>query len=395
LALSQGDKINAAFFFNQTLSQKPSPYAFAGLSTSLENENMYFDALFALQNGLKKFPESSQLLTNLAYLQEKSKLTDSLLVNLDKALKTCKKCEVENTNFLAFWIENAKPEKLEGMSKLAKNINYNGTKANEFAINRILDKESEWHTFELSKDSALDMSRAAYLFNAVSHPKTVNHTNINAKILKKLQDNPYNETVFESLSWAYAKQNYIRQSKSTGIKQLYTLANSNSKYKNLYNQNLGLWLMKEGMLDQALIRLKMAGDSTSFALLSNSNLKQKVEADLKSLSQKLGANLTEKNYQDILNQAPFNPFLIEKISNFLTSKNKKLEAYNVAFYAAEVNSESALIWTTLVKKAIDISEYQYAMDGIKKLETLLPSKDLALLKKLFKEQKEKVQSGVF
>lgn len=395
LALSQGDKINAAFFFNQTLSQKPSPYAFAGLSASLENENMYFDALFALQNGLKKFPENSQLLSNLAYLQEKSKLTDSVLINLDKALQTCKKCEVENTNFLAFWIENAKPEKLEEMSKLAKSINYNGIKANEFAINRMLDKEAEWNTFELSKDSALDMSRAAYLFNAVSHPKTINKTNINAEVLKKLQDNPYNETVFESLSWVYAQQNYIRQSKAAGIKQLYILANANSKYKNIYNQNLGLWLMKEGVLDQALVRLKMAGDSTSFALLSNANLKQKVDADLMSQSQKYGANLTEKNYKEVLDQAPFNPYLVEKISNFLTSKNKKLEAYNVAFYAAEVNTESALIWTTLVKKAIDISEYEYAMDGIKKLETLLPSKDLTSLKKLYQEQKEKVQSGGF
>ena len=79
----------------------------------------------------------------------------------------------------------------------------------------------------------------------------------------------------------------------------------------------------------------------------------------------------------------------------MTSKNKKLEAYKVAFYAAEVNSESTLIWETLVKKAIDISEFEYAMDGIKKLETFAPSTRLEALKKLYKEQKQKVQSGGF
>ena len=395
MALSQGDKINAAFFFNQTLDYKPSPYAFAGLSASLENENLYFEALFALQKGLKKFPENSQLLTNLSYLQDKAKITDSVLVNLDKSLKNCKKCEVENTNFLAFWIENSKPEKLEEMSNLAEKLNYSGIKANQFAINRMLDKETIFEKFELGKDSALDMSRAAYLFNAISHTKTVNKTQIDAETIKRLQNNPYNEPVFESLSWTYAQQNYIRQSKTIGIKQLYLLANANSKYKNIYNQNLGLWLMKEGVLDQALLRLKAAGDSSSFSLLSNANLKQKVEKDLQLQSKKYGANITGKNYNEVLNQAPFNPYLIEKISNYLTSKNKKLEAYNVAFYAAEVNSESALIWETLVKKAIDISEFEYAMDGIKKLETITSNSKLDSLKKLYNEQKQKVQSGGF
>ena len=395
LALSQGDKINAAFFFNQTLEHKPSPYVFAGLSASLENENLYFDALFALQKGLKKYPNNSQLLINLAHLQEKSKLTDSVLINLDLALKNCSKCEVENTNFLAFWIENAKPDKLEEMSNLAKDLNYNGLKANQFAIDRMLEKESEFTSFELSKDSALDMSRAALLFNAVSNPKMINTTKVNAETIKKLQNNAYNEPVFESLSWSYAQQNYIRESKAVGVKQLYLLANSNSKFKKIYNQNLGLWLMKEGVLDQALLRLKDAGDSSSAALLTNANLKQKVEKDLQAQSDKFSSGISLENYQEVIKKAPFNPYLIEKIANFLTSKNKKLEAYNVAFYAAEVNTESALIWKTLVKKALDISEYEYAMDGIKKLETLLPSNELVAIKKLYQDQKQKVQSAGF
>ena len=395
LALSQGDKVNAAFFYNQTLSQKPSTYAYAGLSASLENENMYFDALFALQNGLKKFPESSELLINLAYLQEKSKLTDSVLLNIDKAMKVCKKCEVENTNFLGFWIENAKPEKLAEMANLAKKIEYNGLKANAFAINRMLDVETEFTDFELSKDSALDMSRAAWLFNAMSHSKTINKTKINAATLKKLQENSFNEPVFEPLSWAFANQNYIRESKSTGVKQLYLLANSNSKYRNIYNQNLGLWLMKEGVLDQALEKLKVAGDSVSFGLLSNANLKQKVEIDLQKQSEKFGSKLSVGNYETVLNQAPFNPYLVERISDYLASKGKKLEAYNVAFYATEVNSNSAIIWKTLAKRALDISEFEYAQDALKKLETLLPPGELQTLKTLYQERKEKVQSGGF
>jgi hypothetical protein len=44
---------------------------------------------------------------------------------------------------------------------------------------------------------------------------------------------------------------------------------------------------------------------------------------------------------------------------------------------------------------LDISEFEYAQDGIKKLETLLPSNELANIKKQYKEQMEKVQSAGF
>jgi hypothetical protein len=395
LALSQNDKINAAFFFNQAISQKPSPYSFAGLSASLENENMYFDAIFALQNGLKLFPKNSQLLTNLAYLQGKSKLTDSVLINFDLALKSCNKCEVENTNFLAFWIENAKIEKLQEMANLSKNLNYNSLKANRFAIDRILDKDNIFTDFELSLDSALDMSRAAYLFNAISNPKTIFKTKIDAKVLMSLQKNASNESLFEPLRWVFAQQQYYRQSKAEGIKQLYKMAESNTQNHLIYNQNLGLWMMKEGMADKAIERLKMAGDLSSVALLENSNLQSKMKEDLKKQAQDLSVGLNESNYDEIISKAPFNPFLIEKIADMLSAKKKDLEAYNIVFYATDVNSTSFLLVKTLIKKAIGISEFEYAKDGIITLESMGYIKEAKELKIELNTKREKIKSDGF
>lgn len=395
LALSQNDKINAAFFFNQAITKSPSPYAYAGLSASLENENMYFDALFSLQKGIKKFPNSSQLFTNLAFLQEKSKMTDSVLINLDKALKICKECETENTNFLAFWIENAKLDKLEEMSKLAQENSSNSFKANKLAIERILEKESTFENFEVPKDSILDMSRAALLFNAISNPKTENKTKIDSKTLVELQKIQGNDPIFEELSWAYAQQNYYRQKKAEGTKQLFSLAEANTKYKNIYNQNLGLWLMKEGVLDKAIERLKIAGDITSSEIISKADLRQKVELDLQKQAANVTKELNEKNYEEILSKAPFNPYVIEKISNFLTSKTKNLEAYNVAFYASEVNSGSALIWKTYIKKALAISQLEYAQDGLKELEKVGTTTEILEAKTEIEKQKQKISNSSF
>lgn len=195
-------------------------------------------------------------------------------------------------------------------------------KANRFAIDRMLEKENSFAGFELKEDSTLDMSRAAYLFNAISNPKTVNKTKIDAKALMSLQKNSYNEPLFESLSWVYAEQQYFRQSKAEGIKQLYALAEANTKNKLIYNQNLGLWMMKEGIADKAIERLKMAGDLSSVELLENANVQSKMKVDLEKQAEDLSVGLNENNYKEVLNRAPFNPFLIENISDMLSAKRK-------------------------------------------------------------------------
>lgn len=376
MALTQKDRINAAFFFKQAIQTNPSPFSFAGLSASLESENMYFDALFALQEGLKKYPTESKLLTNLAYLQSKSNLTDSILINLNKAQLNCNSCEVENSNFLSFWIENAKVNKLQEMANLSKPQNSYSFKANLSAIDKILNKKINFEKFEIGKDSVLDVSRAAYLLNTISNPMCENKTQINGNTFRNLQQKTGNDPFFEELSWAFTCQNYFRQSKMEGLKQLTLLANSDVKNKNIYNQNLGIWLLKEGAIKEGLERLIIAGDSSSVILLNKESNKQTFQAALQDRAKELlNEKITLSNYTMILNKAPLNPYLLKTVSDFLTDKKKNLEAYNTLFYASELNTSSPIIWKTYVKKALDLSQFEYAEEGLLKLKSLVSSED--------------------
>lgn len=395
LAASQNDKINAAFFYNQSLQKTPSEQAYLGLSANLENENMYFDALFALKNGQKEFPGSSRIFTNIAYLQTKAKVTDSVLLNLDQALKSCKKCDVEATNFLAFWIENGKSEKLHEMVDLGEKSKSVSYLANLSAIDRIILKSSVDNKPLLQKDSILNMSTAALLFNQTGNAKVKPEHSLLAKEISGLQKQNANDPVFEELSWSYANQQFLRESKLAGIKQLTALAGANTRFKNIYNQTLALWLLQEGLVNQSIERLKIAGDETSVKMLLGSDIRPKMEKSQQEQALKLSKNLTLSNYTEILNKAPLNPYLLVKIADLLTGKKKDSEAYNLLFYATEINNDSPVIWKAYIKKALDLSQWEYATDGLTNLKPLVPNSEYLAYQNLISQRKQKMIFGDF
>ena len=395
LAATQNDKINAAFFYNQSLQKSPSEQAILGLSASLENENMYFDAIFALKNGQKNFPNSSRIFTNLAFLQSKSKVTDSVLINLDLALKNCKNCDIESSNFLAFWIENGKPEKLEEMVALGGKSESKSYLANRSAIDRIILKNSIEIKPTVSKDSLLDMASAALIFNQISNPKVKTESSLSGKEISGLQIQNVNDPVFEELSWTYANQQFLRESKLSGIKQLTVLAEAKTRFKSIYNQNLALWLLQEGLVNQAIERLKIAGDSTSVSVLMKSDIRQKMEKSQQDQAKKLSQNLTLTNYSEILNKAPLNPYLLEKTADFLSTKKKDTEAYNLLFYATEINKDSPVIWKSYIRKALDLAQWDYANEGLKNLKPLVNNAEYLDYKNLISQKKQKTLSADF
>lgn len=393
MAAQADDKINSVYFFQQANTRKPNVFSIIGKSKSLEAESMYFDALFVLKEGLKDFPEDYRLYTNIARLQAKAGVTDSVLVNLDKALQLCKKCEPENVNFLAFWIQNGRQDKLAEMRALAGNASGYGYKANQAALERILGEETIFNNFSVEQDSALDMSRAAYLLNAMSNAKTLNETSVKAADLLRFQEKSINDPLYEQLSWAYANQQYFRENKMAGLKQLTFMAESTSKLAPLYSQNLGLWLMREGAFVPAISRLEKAGDSSSVALLSKSDVHKKLDEKLRESGATLTKDLNLKNYEEVLNKAPLNPYVLVKVSDFLAEKGKSLEAYNTVFYALDFVKDSPILLKTYITRALGMSMFDYAEDGLKKLAPLVNNEELIQLNREI--DKKKLESENF
>lgn len=394
IASAAGDQINTVYFYHQAGERTPSVQSFIGESRALEEQDMYFEAVFNLNKGLEVFPDSPHLYTNLARLQAKAGLTDSTLYNINKAKQLCQDCETENVNFLGFWVENGKPEKLDEMRKLTGKASGYSFKANQSAIRLILGEEITLDRFEVSKDSALDMGRSALLLNGMTSSKTVNETAIQAKTLLSFQENRLNDAIYEPLSWAYASQNYYRENKPEGFKQLAVLAGSNSPLAQLYSQNLGLWYIREGALSSALPWFEKAGDTTSVNLLVKSDIQEKLNTQQKAQADALTKNLKLESYKEIVNKAPLNPWLLIKVSDFLSKNNQNLEAYNVVFYGMDFIKDSPELLKTYIDRALKLSMFDYAEDGLAQLSRLgLSSSEMEKYKSMIQKARAESQQA--
>ena len=130
-------------------------------------------------------------------------------------------------------------------------------------------------------------------------------------------------------------------------------------------------------------------------MLLGSDIRLKMEKSQQEQAIKLSKNLTLSNYTEILNKAPLNPYLLVKIADLLTSKKKDSEAYNLLFYATEINNDSPVIWKAYIKKALDLSQWEYATDGLTNLKPLVPNSEYLAYQNLISQRKQKMISGDF
>lgn len=354
MAASANDGSTAAFYYRQAGQKAPNVASILGVSRFMEGQDFYFDAVFHLKEGLALFPNDAKLYTNLARLQAQAGLVDSVLINYDKALALQPKGAVETANYLAFWVENGKPEKLEEIAGGVPAVKGYSVAANRAALARLSGLEIDFTGFALPQDSLLDVSRAAYLFNAMSSAATINNA-VKAMDLRAIQR--HNEAFYEPLSWAYANQKYYREQKIEGIKALQYLGESPSKMAAIYRQNLGLWLMNEGAYTQALASLSAAGDSSSVLLLEKADLRKQIDSSLRAQANRLPVELDAA-------KAPLNPYYLVKVANGLDKQGKKLEAYNLLFYALDFQGDSPVLLEAYVRQAMGLAMLDYAETGL-------------------------------
>ncbi|MBU1821320.1 MAG: hypothetical protein KKG00_07385 [Bacteroidetes bacterium] len=116
LALRQDDKTAAAYYFRQATLKNPSAQAYIGLGNVLAQENLFFDAVYSLQEGIRRLPDSGELLNNLGMLYYRTQVADSAYYYLDRAQRTRNRDEVPATNLLAIWAKSADPALLDSLA---------------------------------------------------------------------------------------------------------------------------------------------------------------------------------------------------------------------------------------------------------------------------------------
>lgn len=368
LAQSQGDFTAAGFYFNQATKKQPTPFAYSGLSESLLQANLYFDAVNNLKKGLSVFPESSQLATNLSQQYSKASIIDSSYLYADIAYKNCGNCEVESTNLLAFWLENAKKDRLDSIYQQFYKATGISVLANKAAIQKKLSKPSEQKADNIKIDSVLSINQFAYIYN--SGTNVTSTSKLNNIPIASLINIPENSGYFADLTFVNAKQNYFYGDKTVAFQQLSYLTRDEAESTKTYDLTLAGWYLNEGLYDTALNYFAKGGDTLSIQGLQLANYKLSIEKTQKLYAQEVNKSLTLENYQSVLQKSPYNPYVVDKIVNMLLDDKKLKRAYNVSFEAVQVNTESLLLWKTYTIVALKNGLVDYAAEGLSNIERL-------------------------
>ena len=382
LAMEVNDKDNTGAFLKNALEKNPSPYAYAGLSKVLQEKDMFFDALFTMQAGVKNFPNNQQLLTNLAWLYEKTKVTDSTFYYLTRAKENCTDCDLADDNLLAFRLKYGKGDSLKNENT---NLSFS-LLANQSALPNG-KKEINTSNIKLAADSALNVSQFALIYNLTT--KATEEASLSSRDLQKIQQKAANQGFYEDLEFAIASQNYYRENKIEGLKQLTILANDSTKKKQLYNQVVGMWYLQQGVFDKAVVHLEKAGDKASVEVLQKQDFVVSIPEYQQAQAEELLKNArAQADYDKALANSPLNPILIGKTVEFYNTKlNKPNDAYNLIFNALQVNDNSAALWKLYVLQSLKVGVENYAAEGLEKLRLLTGATDYQAFLSTYQAQK--------
>lgn len=250
LALKQGDRNAAAFYFRQALLKNPSPQAYVGLTTVLIDENLFFDAIYSLKEGITKFPESGELLNNLGILYTKTNLTDSAYYFVEKAERVSKRPEVAATNLLFILGKNGDPTILDSLSIENKSSDYLSYNANWLAIKSLKQdfSKSAFVKSAVPSDSLLSAASFAYLVNyGVNQAR--NDSTL-ATLLPRLA--PLNPVLSQDLTFAALHAQFYSGDKLKALEILQSWVEEGGKNEQLYRKTLGHWFLQLGLYQQSI-----------------------------------------------------------------------------------------------------------------------------------------------
>lgn len=330
LAALQGDNRTAGAYYRLAVQKKPTEFAFAALSNTLQNEDLFFEAMFALKDGLKIYPKSGELQNNLALLFEKSKAIDSSLFYLEKAKVNAENKNIIEANLLAFYIKYGDAASQNKAFESASSQNYNSLNTNWLALNIVLEKKKPiQHFFNYDNDLTLSMPNYAQMHNEV--------------ITKRAASIPFQKILADDSNFNLANDLQITQVFSAyyGGKKLAALE---------------------------LLQNQLSTDTTENAkykqLLFNTLLKKTQE---------------EKNTEPIeipnkwsalayIDRFPLEVTTLNKTIAFLNKSGNSKEAYEALINAKKWKPESTEILKLYILQCFKIHMLPYAKDGLAQLK---------------------------
>lgn len=282
LALRNNEPGKAAYYFSQALLKQPSPQAFAALSSTYQQTELFFESIKTLQRGLRQFPNNGELQNNLGYLYSRTSIADSAYYYFQNAVRNTSRDEVPEANLLGLYARN--PRVLTADSTLAREtdrFDYESYQANALAIRLVTDRngakltQPTWIADEppvvdslLTTEGwpGLSVGRFASLYNfALASPRygDAQPDSVLTKTLRQRAQQVSNQDFTDDLLFARAVAEYQNHQPANTFALLSQLAEGSERTAPPYRSALGLLLMDQGLYRKANEVLELNTDTLS------------------------------------------------------------------------------------------------------------------------------------
>lgn len=370
LADKYGDKSASIYYYKKAIQKYHTAHSYIALAQVLENENLFFDALFDLSKGNTFNTTSNQLATYQAKLYDKINNQDSTYIYLQKASKICSSCEIEQMNDVSFWVKNGTEKKKKNLIKDIRNLDLSKSHPNLSAITvlsgSIHTKENDF----ILKSEVLSVLDFAILFNRISNRNDL--YKLSPEKMKSIVENPLNEQFASELMFIEAINLYKYGKKTDAISKLVQL-NTLAKEKTNIHGNVAFGLLFEEAAFEVIKeklgtyipeeKQKWLIEPAIVEVFRKKN-KEKYE-NLKNIHER-----KEINIDSLYQQAPYNTDWIIYLVNKSEKEYGKERAYRFLVSTLENNPHESLLWKLYVEKSIEMNLLTYAEDGIYELEKL-------------------------
>ncbi len=259
LAQLQNDLQLTGYYYSRAIDLKPSVHAYIGLSNNYLQRDRYFDALFVLQEGSRRFPEESALYNNIALQFIRTNVNDSTYYYFDRAVAhTSQHKELLEGNMLAFLAKN---RIIYDTIQTRANASYLPYENNLLVIKNLKQEKA---TQELNQrflpDSVLSNEAFCYLYNlGLNQVKSPNAAVI--KAIDHYRTVPQNFVYHEDLSYVKAQMLYHQGNTQEATRMLESIALSSGAMGPFYFNTLGLWMIEKRAYNEAVYYLKKSYDN--------------------------------------------------------------------------------------------------------------------------------------
>ncbi|TAE09978.1 MAG: hypothetical protein EAZ95_15320 [Bacteroidetes bacterium] len=232
-------------FLRNALKREPLPETYLKISQVLAEKEQPFHALFALKEGLVRFPKSPILHNNLALYYKEKKVLDSAFYHLERA-KLFSKDDISQNNLWAILAERktSNPEllKLPAVQNEASNVVGRANKLALFArYGEVLNLQPLNAVGKATLDNDLNQ-RVAYTYNYGLNRLGENDEQV-GKLLNALEKADKNGLNLWRVRFLNACYEYYRGNTDAGIQALASLPTLEKD--SYHNTVLGLWLLEQ------------------------------------------------------------------------------------------------------------------------------------------------------